>query len=318
VQQLRTTQRKRLSLLIESISPAESPATTFCASELENMSNPILRANVALLVLAASVGTSAAFGQTVVTLYQETFPWTDTQDDPAQDNELRNQGWCGGNAGDEFCNNPPQDGDDPPNEGGEGAISVSAGSDVTPSENINNNPQGPLVTDAFAFWSQSDINAQSFMYTQEYQPQVSQVTAVSWDQRDNGDDPTHLAFCVDGQWHVSDQFWSNNSGDWANTEVDLSSLTFFVVGPCPGTLPGGGVPTTSDALSLPSGQITAFGFWWDSNKTANSRFDNVRLLGIDDTDRPVVEPIPAISGVGAVTLALGLMGLGGFFARQRR
>jgi hypothetical protein len=38
-------------------------------------------------------------------LHQEKFPFTTIG--ASQDEELRNQGWCGGNAGDAFCDNPP-------------------------------------------------------------------------------------------------------------------------------------------------------------------------------------------------------------------
>jgi hypothetical protein len=268
----------------------------------------------ALLVGSLTIA-PVAFGNGVSTVYQETFPWTGTQQNPqAQDKELRNQGWCGGNAGDSFCNNPPSTAPgDPPNEGGEGAISADpgGGSTVTPSQNINNDPQGPLVTDSFAFWSQTRISAKSFLYTNEYSLQSSRVLSVSWDQRDSSDDPTHLAFCIDGQWHVSQDSWSNDSDSWANTAVDLAGLTFFVVGACSDTLPGGDI-NVAPGGPLPSGLITAFGFWWDSDKTGTSRVDNVRLIG-------KVDSVPALSPWAVVILAglLAIIGMRRFVSSLR-
>jgi len=65
--------------------------------------------------------------------------------------------WCSGNAGDDFWGNPPWTIAD---NGGEGAISASAGSMAKPSQDINNKPQGPVQTDGFAFWPQTAISAE--------------------------------------------------------------------------------------------------------------------------------------------------------------
>jgi len=215
----------------------------------------------ALLAGFASLG-SVAYGEQE--LYQETFPWTDTT---TQDLELRDQGWCGGNAGDKFCDNAPVT---DANQGGEGAISSGNGPDETP---------------GFAFWSQTGINADSFLYTDEFPFDSSQLISVTWKQRNSGDDPARLAFRIGSDWYISDQTFVDDTNTWVTTTVDLSSLTFFLRSDDdndPTTLPGGGVPASPGGLSLPAGTVNAFGFWWDGPKTATSRVDDVTLVGIAD------------------------------------
>jgi MYXO-CTERM domain-containing protein len=253
-----------------------------------------------LLCLGALASVPVAASSMI--LYQETFPWTGTF---SQDAELRNQGWCGGNAGDAFCNNPQVPGPGSPNQGGEGAISVSAGSTVTPSVNINNNPQPPLVTDAFAFWSQTGINAQSFMYTEEYMLDVALLDSVMWDQRDNVADPMHLAFRILDDWYISEQtFTQPDNTQWIAQSAELASLSFFQIdgGGDLSTLPGGNSGPLFAAL--PAGTINAFGVWWDSDKTGNSRIDNFKLLTAD-------APLPG-------TLWLMAAALVGLAAKRRR
>ncbi|WP_295885900.1 VPLPA-CTERM sorting domain-containing protein [uncultured Thiohalocapsa sp.] len=225
---------------------------------------------------ALALITGAANGNIV---YQETFPFTR---ELTQDAELRNQGWCGGNAGDAFCNNPQVPGPGSPNQGGEGAISASPGSTVTPSLDINNNPQGPLAVDAFAFWSQTGTNAQSFMYTQEYMLDVAMLDAVMWDQRDSSADAMHLAFRILDDWYISEQtFTQPDASQWIAQSASLASLSFFQIdgGGDQTILPGG----DSGPLfaSLPAGTINAFGVWWDSDKTHTSRIDNFKLVAAE-------------------------------------
>ena len=211
-------------------------------------------------------------------LFTETFPSTGDFAGvvQGQDLELRAQGWCGGNAGDAFCSNPPGT---VANQGGEGAISVG---------------NGPDGTAGFAFWSQTGINADSFLYTQKAPFNTAQVPAITWQQRDSGNDPTHLALKIGGNWFISDQTWNNNSSEWQLQAADLGALTFFVRSqPDPDVLPGGG--TAPGGLPLPSDQIvSAFGFWWDGPKTGTSRIDDVTAV-----------PLPAaawmmLAGLGAI------------------
>lgn len=209
-------------------------------------------------------------------LYQEKFPFTTIG--ASQDEELRNQGWCGGNAGDAFCDNPPGT---VANQGGEGAISVGTGED------------GDV---GFAFWSQRAISADSFLYTDEYMFNSSELTSVTWYERDSGTDPTHLAFRIGTDWYISDQTWFDNSGDWVLKTADLSTLTFFKRSGAAATLPDGGV--SLGGLELPAGQVNAFGFWWDGPKTANSRVDTVTLFGPTTVDLVAGRTID----VGSVTV----------------
>jgi hypothetical protein len=226
-----------------------------------------------------------AFGASSVSAatYKETFPYTG----PTQEQSLRDQGWCGGNAGDAFCNNSAV---------GEGAISVGAGVDGTP---------------GFAFWSQTRIGADSFLYTNEFTFRTSQKPVLSWYQRDsrNGQglaDPARIALLIGTDWYISDTTYSSASAtDWMLMTADLGALTWFLrgTGGNPAVLPDGGVGTGGSAL--PADQlVSAFGFWWDGPKSATNRFDDVSVS---------VVPVPA-----ALPLLLAGMGALAFAARRRK
>jgi hypothetical protein len=124
----------------------------------------------------------------------------------------------------------------------------------------------------------------------------SELTSVTWYERDSGTDPTHLAFRIGTDWYISEQTWFDNSGDWVLKTADLSTLTFFKRSGAAATLPDGGV--SLGGLELPAGQVNAFGFWWDGPKTANSRVDTVTLFGPTTVDLVAGRTID----VGSVTV----------------
>jgi hypothetical protein len=199
---------------------------------------------------------------------------------PSQDEKLRLEGWCGGNAGDQFCNNPPGT---VANQGGEGAISVGNGQGDTP---------------GFAFWSQTAINADSFLYTEEFAG-TTNLSELTWHQRDGRNttdsDPMRVAFKIGSTWYISTTVWTQpNNAAWVEQTADLTTLTFFSRPQIGTTLPDGSVPVGgTPVVNLPDGQVAAFGFWWDGPKTATSRIDNVRLLSPDDDGDGVGDAIDA-------------------------
>jgi hypothetical protein len=222
-------------------------------------------ATALLVALLASFGATAHGAD--VTVYEETFPSTGVQP-PSQDEKLRLEGWCGGNAGDQFCNNPPGT---VANQGGEGAISVGFGQD---------GERG------FAFWSQTRINADSFLYTEEFAG-TSNLSELTWYQRDGSNtsdsDPMRVAFKIGSTWYISTTVWTQpNNAAWVEQTADLLTLGFFARPQIGTILPDGGVPGPGPAVFLPDGQIVAFGFWWDGPKGSTSRIDNVRLVSPDD------------------------------------
>jgi hypothetical protein len=255
-----------------------------------------------VLVLLALGLLTAGAGHAAI-LYQETFPYSTAA--TGQDQELRNQGWCGGNAGDNGCNNPPGT---VANNGGEGAISAGGpGSTLQVSQNVNNSPQGTLGLDSFGFWSQTGISADSFFYTEEFKLQSSALSTIRWDVRDGAPnasptarfDPQHLAFRIGANWYISDQIWTN-SNIWATNSVDLVNLTFFMRPSIGGVLPGGNLPGAAGGLALPDAEINAFGLWWDGPKTANSRIDNFTLIGAVAVPNPPTLALVALALAGLV------------------
>src|SRR6056297_1155681 len=137
------------------------------------MKTVLASAGVALALMAGSASAS---------IYQELFPNPNGVD---QQQQLRNVGWCGGNAGDPACANRPGDTDpDTDNDGGEGAVSVGTGQDGDA---------------GFAFWSQKGINADGFLFTEEFSFDLTPQTVFTWFQRDSPggtDDLTRLALRV--------------------------------------------------------------------------------------------------------------------------
>jgi hypothetical protein len=230
-----------------------------------------------LFTLALTAGLSHAAGSAAAT-YTETFPF-----DPAfsQEGNLPLVGWCGGNAGDAFCQTPV---------GGEGAVSAGAGLGGAP---------------GFAFWSKTGQNADSFLFTDEFTFRTGQNPILSWHQRDSGvSDPMHIALLVGTDWYISDAtFQQPLVTDWILMSAQLDMLTWFVRGTGGNTsvLPGGGVAT--GGVLLPEDElVSAFGFWWDGPKTATSRIDDVSVS---------IVPVPA-------ALPLLLAGIGGLALVARR
>ena len=178
-----------------------------------------------------------------------------------QDSVLRQQDWCGGNAGDQFCKNVVGQNQKPgggeQNDGGEGAISVSNGSDGNA---------------GFAFWSQKRIGADSFLYTNKHIFAAELDTKVSYLARHSGNrrgaaDPMHFALLIGNDWYISDDVDDEVSSTQRSVEFLLGDLTWFKrsTGGNPSVLPGGGVGI--DGLALPVvQQVEAFGFWWNGPK----------------------------------------------------
>jgi hypothetical protein len=235
--------------------------------------------------LAAATLLAPAAGAAV---FGETFAYTGG----GQDQALRAAGWCGGNAGDAFCDNPVA-GKGSANEGGEGAISAGG--------------RGPDGAIGFAFWSQTGIGADSFLYTDRVSFEAGDVPTVTWFQRDSArggvSDPARLALRVGDDWYISGRTFGHvgtDGDDWQRQEATLADLDWFVRAQSGDTLPGGGVAAAMANLPADA-SVSALGFWWDGPKVATSRFDDVSAV-----------PIPG----AAVLLGTGVAALG--WARRRR
>jgi hypothetical protein len=157
----------------------------------------------------------------------------------------------------------------------------------------------------FAFWSQTGIGADSFLFTDEFTFRTSEKPVLSWYQRDSGvSDAMRIALLIGTDWYISDSVYKHASAtEWLLQSAELDMLTWFIRGTGGNTsiLPGGGVG--DGGFLLPTDQlVSAFGFWWDGPKTANSRIDDVTVT---------VVPVPA-------ALPLLLAGLGGLALAARR
>lgn len=234
-------------------------------------------------ILAASIILAAGFAAApaLASTYHQSFDYLG----PTQDEALRNLGWCGGNAGDAFCNNPPGTA---ANNGGEGAVSVGAGFDGN---------QG------FAFWSQTAINADAFLYTNAFGFSTQAGgTRMSWHQSDSDPVGARIALLSGTTWYISHEVFSHvrsEEGDWGGMSAVLEELAYFSrdASADPSSLPGGGVGV--DSLFLADGTaIDAFGFWWDGPKSATSRVDELSLA-----------PVPLSASLPLLIAAIGALGL---------
>lgn len=238
------------------------------------------------LLLASALAVTPAAAST---LLHQSFDYAG----PTQDEALRapSVGWCGGNAGDTFCGNSPGT---IANQGGEGAVSTG---------------NGVGGTQGFAFWSQTGINADSFLYTHIVSFETQEAgTRLSWFQSDSDPVGTRIALLSGSSWYISDQVFSyvrNFTGDWGALSAVVEDLTYFQrdTGGNPSVLPGGGVGTGGLSLTL-GATVDALGFWWDGPKSNTSRIDEVSLAPV---------PVP-----GALPLLIAaLVGLIWFGRRGR-
>lgn len=192
-----------------------------------------------LACLAAS--SVPAFGESIV--YPETFNWPGGD---SQSRALRNLGWCGGIAGDLFCDNPRS-----------GSVNQRDEGDVS-----RRNYAGD---DSFAYWSQARIAADRLMYADGLSLDPSNLVSVMWNQSDISNDPLHLAFKIGNDRNISGQSFT-------------SGLTFSSRTQSGNVLPGGGFE--SAALGLPSGTSEALGVGWDGKDTGISQSDNFTLIAV--------------------------------------
>ena len=240
---------------------------TSCAN-CTGLSRTALASFAGVSLLLAAAGADA---QT----YEETFPSSGVQP-PTQDEQLRLEGWCGGNAGDVGCDNPPGI---PANNGGEGAISTGAGQDGDP---------------GFAFWSQTAIGADSFLYTEEIAASsFLGLTSMSWYQRDAsmgnpGSDPLHVAVMIADDWYISDStFTQPDSTMWLLQNIDFTTSTFFTRTQTGNTLPDGGVGVGGRRCPQVS-RSTPWGSGGMARRRRTSRIDNVTVQGVPSINSSLV------------------------------
>jgi hypothetical protein len=272
--------------------------------------------------------------------YDETINATAGGTRDVRADRLIQQGWFGGNTGDNFetvgFNNTP----DASTGLGEGVI--DPGGPSSEQQAVNSLPTNLDTPTARGFQSQQQSNL--FFYTNEFSLDSSLLTHVSWDSRNSrnqsevdagslsfstealfedkwGDQgtvegtDTHVALRISGGgssvWYVSQQGFLHQGDNltWATNNALISDLEWVVFdnGPSDGsTLPGVGLNGSifKTLVDLPTGTIDAFGLYTARNG-GNIRIDNYALS--------------AVPGPAALPLLLGaLAGFGVMGWRKRR
>jgi hypothetical protein len=197
-------------------------------------------------------------------------------------------GWCGNNAGDDFC---LFDG------GGEG--------------DLGNAPRPGDTNSAFAFTSQNSVSAALFTFTNPNLVgpfSTDDVTTLAWKQTNGGDEARNalrvgllvqLASGGNLMWYVSESTYFNPTtsgpdGMWVDFNIDLQGEMYYVVdhgAAAPGdvTLPELPIRSLTANKVLPAGaSIVSLGFVWPNGgnspaattRNGTVRWDDVVLSSV--------------------------------------
>lgn len=171
------------------------------------------------------------------------------------------------------------------------ANSASATTSLAP---INSNSAAASNANGYVYNSYTGAwNAQTLYWTDELTISTSAYTldSISWYQvMEKTEDYTRVALRIGTQWYVSQQTFSGAA--WSSTFANAAQQKTLVFKDSlwlPLTFSSGSLSLGSGTISLPTGNITAFGLFAD-NKTGAQMFDTYEIQAT---------PVPESASVGA-------------------
>ncbi|QNN23221.1 hypothetical protein HED60_13385 [Planctomycetales bacterium ZRK34] len=161
---------------------------------------------------------------------------------------------------------------------------------------VNSNPDSAEISNGYAF--NNDANGVDYLiWTDEYTVDRTaySITSISWYQaNESTSDVSRAAIQIGSQWYASSQTFQNTSAYFGGSGGELMSLDFASANWLLLDFTDGSSLALGSAASLPGGDITAFGVYYDS-KVARLRLDTYAITAI---------PTPAALPAGLGMLAM--------------
>jgi len=189
-------------------------------------------------------------------VYSETFPKGTGSVDEVW---LEQTGWFGGHVGDIFAGNVVS---------GEGAIGRCDAGD-----------------DCLAFFSKKNINADLFLYTNEFSFNTSILGSVSFDAVNSNTQEMLLSFLVGNTWYVSETGSRHTTGNGSTIEsfifnpMELTYSTYDLVADGSDFRLGGATGLTGQSLA-DNVEVSAFGITVTEKLTGTLRIDNFQVSSV--------------------------------------
>ncbi len=139
-------------------------------------------------------------------------------------------------------------------------------------------------------------NASFLAYTTEYavDRSIFTINTISWDQRGTGP-ALSAAVQIGGSWYVSQALPNPNAtGVWNTSVLDFGTATWSTL-----DFTAGSTLAIGSATALPSGNLTAFGFYAASGASGGTRIDGFTITAV-----PEPSTYGIIFGVGLIALAV--------------
>ena len=156
---------------------------------------------------------------------------------------------------------------------------------------VNSNPMSEETSRGYVWVGEDNPSAGTdyFFWTDEYaiDRDAWELDSVSWFSNFTlGETPTNqrVAFQVDGQWYVSDQVFNQEAATWELKNFDPEETTWTELSFTPDVELE--MDTLNTGLTLPDGDIDAFGLYVDGLYETRFRFDIFKIVASEKSGEP--------------------------------